>query len=73
MVNRETRRVPVLPDTSSYKLERHRPPGELSGMRYSHKPPWARSAQPLGQTDPNPGKKEKKTKVNKQQQQQKDM
>jgi hypothetical protein len=44
MLNGETRRVPVLPDASSYWLERSKPPGELRGMWYSHKQPWARSA-----------------------------
>jgi rRNA maturation protein Nop10 len=43
-LNRETRKAPVLPDASSYLLERHRPPGELSGTQYSHKQHWARSA-----------------------------
>jgi hypothetical protein len=64
MVNRETRRAPMLPDASFYQLERSRPQGELSSVQYSHKQPWARSAQPPGQTDPHPGKKEKKTKLN---------
>jgi hypothetical protein len=64
MVNRETRRGPAPPDASFYWLERSRPPGELSGMRYSHKQPWARSTYPPGQTDPHPGIKEKKTKLN---------
>jgi hypothetical protein len=27
-------------------------------MQYSHRQPWARSAEPPGQTDPHPGKKE---------------
>jgi hypothetical protein len=30
--------------------------GELSGMRYFHRQPWVRSAQPPGQTEPYPGK-----------------
>jgi hypothetical protein len=73
MLNGETRRAPVPPDASSYWLERSRSPGELSGMQYTHKQPWARSAtldNNPGQTDPHPGgKKEEKTKLNKQQQQ----
>jgi hypothetical protein len=70
MLNGETRRTPVTPDASSYWLERSRPPGELSSTQYSHKQPWARSASPPGQSDPHPGKKEKK-KLNKQKQQKK--
>jgi hypothetical protein len=59
----------VLPDASSFQLERHRPPGELSGTWYSHKQPWARSAQPPGQTNPHSGKKEKENKLKNKQQQ----
>jgi hypothetical protein len=70
MVNGENRRAPTPPDAISYQLERHRPPGELSGMQYSHRQPWARSANLPGQTDPHPGKKEKENKLNNKQQQQ---
>jgi hypothetical protein len=48
-------------------LGRCGPQGELSGTCYSHRQPWTRSAQPPGQTDPHPGKKEKL--INKQKQQ----
>jgi hypothetical protein len=58
----------VPPDTISYLLERCKPPGELSSMRYSHRQPWARSAQPPGQTNPHLGKKEKENKLNNKQQ-----
>jgi hypothetical protein len=34
--------------------------GELNQMWYSHRQPWARSAQPPGQTDPTQGKRKKK-------------
>jgi hypothetical protein len=67
-LNGETRRDPVPPDASFYRFERTRPPGEISCMWYSHREPWARSAQPPAQTDPHPGKKEKKTKLNNKQQ-----
>jgi hypothetical protein len=56
------------PDTISYWLERHRSPGELSSTWFSHRQPWAKSAYPLDKTDPNQGKKRKKTLNNKQQQ-----
>jgi hypothetical protein len=64
MVNRETRRALMPPDAISHQLKRRRPPGELSGTQYSHRKPWARSAQPPGQTNPHPEKKEKENKLN---------
>jgi hypothetical protein len=66
MLNGETRKAPMLPDASSYQLERSRPPGELSSTRYSHKQPWADQHSPW--TDrPQPREKREKKKLNKQQ------
>jgi hypothetical protein len=38
-------------------------------MQYSHRQPWARSAETPEQTNPHPGKKEKKNKLNNKKQQ----
>jgi hypothetical protein len=53
-------RAPCSQSPAPILLGKSRPPRELSGTQYSHKRPWARSAQPPGHTDPHPGKKEKK-------------
>jgi hypothetical protein len=58
-LNGETRRAPWLPVTCTQTAWEDVDKVSLAVPRYSHRQPWARAAQPPGQTDLHLGKKEK--------------